>query len=524
MGKSCREVQAKLASALVLLGLIPGLATATQTESEGAKKKAVDTNATTQKVARVEMTGTRMSALMSGNYQSVTFVNKGFNSGSSRSETGGGVARGTAPAQSNQADAASDQNTSVKNECPSSSPSTGQPVVIATGEKHKTEVDIVAAGLHALPLDRTYRSIDPGWVSFGSNWRSQYDWNPLHKTGCYNHADYPGVCMPTAVTMTLPDGGKYIYKPTNPGDQVFLRYRVSGADAQGLLQYYPADAGNPVSYWVLVRNKTTYVFNAQGRITSIARVGVFSHTYAYTAQNQVASVTNAAGQKIEFTYTAGRVTQVKDTGGKFWSYAYDAYGMLTTVTSPGPSPDVRTYHYEDAVNRSLLTGISINGTRYSTYKYYANRKVQESGLAGGEEKDTFVYGTNQTTVTSALGQPTVYSFTPVQGALKLSGVSRSATSTCAAAAAQTVYDANGWVDYTLDWNNNKTDYSYDAAGKLLSATQAAGTADAGTRVNTWSGSDVAGTTYKDTAGATYASVAYTYYASGMSVGRLASET
>ena len=67
--------------------------------------------------------------------------------------------------------------------------------------------------------------------------------------------------------------------------------------------------------------------------------------------------------------------------------------MLASVTSPGASPDVRTYHYENSADRQLLTGISINGVRYSTYKYYADKRVQESGLAGGE--GSFAGGTGQ---------------------------------------------------------------------------------------------------------------------------------
>ena len=62
--------------------------------------------------------------------------------------------------------------------------------------------------------------------------------------------------------------------------------------------------------------------------------------------------------------------------------------MLERVTSPGPTPDVRTYHYEMAGQADLLTGISINGTRHSTYGYYADRRVQVSALAGNEERDT----------------------------------------------------------------------------------------------------------------------------------------
>ena len=277
--------------------------------------------------------------------------------------------------------------------------------------------------------------------------------------------------------------------------------------------------------WRLTRDHKTYRYNTLGRIQTVTGEGgrgTLTYTYAANGYEPI-KVTNTAGQTIEFTWTNGRVTQVKDPAGNAWSYTYDANGMLASATSPGASPDTRTYLYENSADRQLLTGISINGARYSTYKYFADKRVQESGLAGGEEKDTFTYATNQTTVTSATGQPVTYTFTPAQGALKVASVSRAQTSTCAAASAQTAYDSNGWVDYTLDWNGNKTDYTYDAAGKLLQVTSAANTASAATRVNTWTGSNLTTVTYLDAGGSAYAKVVYAYATGGAS-SRLASET
>ncbi len=198
--------------------------------------------------------------------------------------------------------------------------------------------------------------------------------------------------------------------------------------------------------------------------------------------------------------------------------------MLETVTSPGSPPDVRTYYYEDSRDPKLLTGISINGVRYSTYRYHADKRVSESGLAGGEQRDTFSYGTNSTTVTSAAGQPATYTFVSGPNGLKIATIARAATSSCPAASAQTVYDANGYIDYTLDWNGAKTDYTYDAAGKLSSVTTAAATSAVSTATHTWQGEDLVATTYKDANGAAYAKVAYTYFGgTGPDQGLLASE-
>ena len=53
--------------------------------------------------------------------------------------------------------------------------STKNPVLIATGEKHKTEVDFQAAGPYSLSLARTYRSKHAEGNLFGAHWLSNLD-------------------------------------------------------------------------------------------------------------------------------------------------------------------------------------------------------------------------------------------------------------------------------------------------------------------------------------------------------------
>ena len=392
-------------------------------------------------------------------------------------------------------------------------------MILATGEKWKYEQDIVAHGLNALSLGRTYRSFATTGRLFGTKWFSTYDYPNLKTSGCFYSPDYPGTCLPTTVIFTQPDGASYSYTRVVGDDGA---YRAKNSEAGGTLQF-----GG--SSWTLMKDGITYSYSSSKAIQNIkssSGATLLQFTYGTGGTlNRPIRVTNAAGQFIEFTYAGngGLLSKAKDSAGNEWNYTYNANYMLATVTAPGPNPDVRTYHYENAADPTLLTGISINGVRYSTYKYFANKRVQESGLAGGEELDTFSYTVNQTTVTSAAGQPVTYNFSSIQGALKVSSVSRAATTTCASASSVTAYDANGWVDYTLDWNGNKTDYSFDAAGKLLQVVTAAGTPSAATRVNTWSGSNLIEERFLDASGTAYARVAYTY-TSGQAADRLASET
>lgn len=248
--------------------------------------------------------------------------------------------------------------------------------------------------------------------------------------------------------------------------------------------------------------------------------------YSYVT-GRVSRITNVAGKFIELGWgTNGRVATVKDASGNIWTYGYNGGGMLTNVTSPttaGQTADMRTYHYENA-DPTLLTGISINGVRYSTYAYQADKRVLQSSLAGGEQSDTFAYGVDTTTVTSALGQPTTYTFATISGEKKLTAVSRSATGTCGGSTAQNVYLPNGYPDYSLDWKGNRTQYNVDAAGRILSVTTASGTSDALTKTNVWNDSEIDHIDYAGQSGVAYYRVSYTYFASGNATGRVASVT
>lgn len=427
-------------------------------------------------------------------------------------------------AEAPTSDGNTDQGTKDKKKpdnCPgdAANPTTQNPVIIATGEKVLPQDDFVAGGSYALGLTRTYRgkATTAALTLFGSKWASNFDIPVLSTWGCYKVGKFSDECLgPLRLTVTFPGGARHVYYKGS----TWAYYPLNSAKALGSIAYNPDTLDG-----VLTMEKMRYTFTA-GRLTSISTVGgvtLLTATYGANAA-QPTRFTNVTGQYIDLTWANNRVSTIRDPAGGTWTYGYNAAGMLSTVTSPGAAPDVRTYVYEDPADGTRLTGVLINGTRYSTYRYDSSGRVIESGLAGGEEKDTFSYATNQTTVTSAAGQPVTYTFVAAQGGLKLSSTSRSATATCPSAAANRVYDANGWLDYTLDWNGNKTDYSYDAAGKLLEVTTAAGTASASTKTNTWSGNDIVETVFKNSSGGAYAKVSYTYVTSGLATGKVATET
>jgi hypothetical protein len=89
--------------------------------------------------------------------------------------------------------------------------STANPVVIATGEKYKEEMDFLARGEYGLSLQRTYRSKQAAGKMFGPHWLSNLDVPRLqiNSAGCTPTTS--GQCIPRSVTVTDANGTKYLY-------------------------------------------------------------------------------------------------------------------------------------------------------------------------------------------------------------------------------------------------------------------------------------------------------------------------
>ena len=353
---------------------------------------------------------------------------------------------------------------------------------------------------------------------FGPYWLSSLEVPKLNFTfsGCTTTPI--GDCIPNSLIWTATDGTQYLFTWVGWTDDGHnYTYSANGNSAIGSLKY------TYNSKWVLFTNSAKYSYTNGGFLSSVADLSGAATTYTYTGTN-VTKITNAVGQAVNLTWTGARVSTVTDPSGNAWSYGYNASGMLTTVTSPGSNPDIRTYYYE-ASDSTLLTGMAYNGVRYSTYSYQSDRRAIESALTGGEQDDKFSYGNSTTTVTNANGLSTTYSFTPVLGSMKVASISQAAGTNCPSANASSNYDTNGYLSQTFDWSSNRTDYTFDAAGKMLSKVVGANVpAKALRQNNVWSGDFLSETDYLDSAGSIFAKVVYTYYTVGQAFNRVSSVT
>ncbi|MEU4424174.1 RHS repeat-associated core domain-containing protein [Actinoplanes sp. NPDC024001] len=172
---------------------------------------------------------------------------------------------------------------------------------------------------------RAYSSINTGPSAFGPGWAWAYDMKVSPGEG--------GVVVRAedgSDTLFAQDGEGYV-RP--PGVRSTLRRAGDG--------------------WELVtRNNIVYAFDAQGRLTSILnprrqglRFGYGTDTITVTdasghkavvklAEGLIRSIHLEDGRYVQYSYTDGLLTKVRDARGEPWQYRYDAAARLTVVVDP----------------------------------------------------------------------------------------------------------------------------------------------------------------------------------------------
>jgi RHS repeat-associated protein len=335
---------------------------------------------------------------------------------------------------------------------PQACTSAGLPVSVTTGEMFFTHTD---AQVGELVLTRTYNSARAaaGWRygRFGPGWNASLevrlrvmsakqlelrleDGTPIY----YIDADGDGTFAQDAPrwndsTVTSVSGG-YERVPRAGGSESY--------DAQGRLLTATDTAGVA----------TTYTYDAAGRLISVTRRGrtlVLAYDGSATAPARVLGPDNMLLAAYSYEAASGRLAAVDYADGSGYRYGYDAAGRIVWV--------------RDAADRPV-----------EAHSYDAQGRALTSEIGAGRERLTFSYGTNQTTVTDALGNATTYEWASVQHVKRVTKV----TGPCASCGSSTemrqwTYDGNGRVSgFTQDahaWS-----YSYDEQGHMLTETDPLG--------------------------------------------------
>jgi RHS repeat-associated protein len=232
------------------------------------------------------------------------------------------------------------------------------------------------------------------------------------------------------------------------------------------------------------------VYDAAGTLISVTSPGGLVTTYSRDAQGRLTSITRL-GRPVSIVYS-GNSTQPEEilgpAGEVLASYAYDPQNRLAQVTYPDGSG--YRYGYDSAGNVVSLGDLA--GKLIEAHEFIGH-KAMTSEVGNGVGKLTFTYGANTTTVTDALGNTTVYEIALAGGIERVTKITGPCSS-CGGGGGNVqewTYDIVGnitsyknglgktWV-YTYnstrnlltetDPLNRVTTYTYDSQGRVLTRT------------------------------------------------------
>lgn len=214
-------------------------------------------------------------------------------------------------------------------------------------------------------------------------------------------------------------------------------------------------------YSVTNDDDSVETYDSNGKLLSIWRRAGGVLTIGYDNMGRLSTVTDSFGRSISVTRDGqGRIASVIDPAQHAVNYGYDASGQLSTVTQADGT--TRTHLYENATYPNALTGLlDENGSRYSTWGYDAQGRATSTSEAGGAGATTLVYNSNGTVnVTHPLGAVSTFTFARSGERNLVARIDGAPCPTCAETRV-TMYDANGYIRRSDDYNNTMSTYVYD---------------------------------------------------------------
>lgn len=362
----------------------------------------------------------------------------------------------------------------------------GNPVVVRTGNKVETEVDFAVPGDMGLVLSRTYNRHWTGIGVFGRHWTSSLDYKLTFGTSAVNS------CYPRPGGGTCGIGTNTVIWAHRPEGRLikFIRNADGTFRQDGMASAARISVNADGSFTLRDEDNSVERYSSAGYVQSVSSPSGIGWTFGYSGTYPT-RVTHTSGRYMELVWSGGKVTSVRDPAGNYVGYAYfaDRLGagqhLLSATALPGNPGTTYAYHYELADQPGALTGKTIGGTRYSWFTYSPNGKVLSTEHAGGRDRYTFSYASTGeekfTTETNPLGRVTEYSYR--SGTLvRVRGF---ATTHCSGVYREATLDANSREDIVSEFDGSLTDYDYNDKGQLLKVIRAAGTPLARTTEYVW---------------------------------------
>ncbi|WP_306746070.1 RHS repeat-associated core domain-containing protein [Saccharothrix yanglingensis] len=373
----------------------------------------------------------------------------------------------------------------------------GDPVDLSTGLLTDAHTDLGLNDTLPIALTRQYWQGDGKVREFGLN--SGADFNMfLASEQQYQEVD-----------LYTPGGGRAHYVRTSPGtgygDAVFGAVGSPGRFTGSTIAQADGD-------WVLtLRDGTKYFFPWYARPRAMQDRNGNQVTFTRTggANGEVTRITSPNGRWIALEYDAtNRVSRARDNIGRTTAYTYDAAGRLATVTDVAGK--VTTYAYDGANRITRIT--DARGVAYLDVAYDANGRVRRQDLAdGGTFHFAYTLDAAGAITETRVTQPNGSVRRVVFDANHMVASDTAAHGTPLARTTTYVRGPDNRVDAVVDPYGRRTEYTYDAGGRITAITGLAGTGDAFTSGTAAYGTFDRPTSTTDADGAT---TTYTYDAKG----------
>ncbi|MCP4468599.1 MAG: RHS repeat protein [Halieaceae bacterium] len=362
----------------------------------------------------------------------------------------------------------------AKNEPPAcaSGKAVGNPINLTTGNKFFSETDYHSPGGQPLRFGRV-------WNSFDGRWRFSFQ----------QFAEY---------IKTGSDSFIHTIRIHRESGHVVSFYRDRGGDWRSDKDVRARIEQEDSTWKLTLSSGQAEWFDDSGRLSRIAYVGGDTVDVQYGSSE--IRVQDAYENELVVTTDAhGRVIEMIDPDGEIYRYAYNSDGNVQYVGFPddtsvgggnpfGEDNPYRTYHYEDAFDSRLVTGITDeNGERFQSVVYDAQGRAVTTGLGhhGSLNRYAIDYAhiddllEPRVMVTNALDKQTVYHIDHHLGVSQITSIDGLPLGTCLAdVQARTYHALYGWLESATDKAGQVTRYSYytDQAryGLLKTRTEAAG--------------------------------------------------
>jgi RHS repeat-associated protein len=335
---------------------------------------------------------------------------------------------------------------------PQACSSAGQPVSVTTGEMYFSHTDAVVGELAFTRSYNTARITAARFGTFGAGWNTSFEGRLR-------------VMDARWIEIRLSDGYPFYYRD---------------ADGDGIYQLNtPAGTGStiqtlPGGYARNFRAGGSELYDSNGRLQAVTDAAGVTTTYTRDAQGRLVGVTRR-GRALSFAYddTSTRPARLLGPGGVLLAtYGYDASGWFRLSSVDYPDGSGYRYGY-DASGRVLWVRDAV-GRPLEAHAYDVQGRATTSEIGDGREKLTFSYGTNQTTVTNALGNATAYDWAYAQNLPRVTKITGPCSS-CGGGAEvrQWTYDAVGNVSAYKQGTDTST-YTFNSDNDMLTATDPLG--------------------------------------------------